>query len=187
MVSVSATNGNTLDDTPFIPLVPDEPEVPDEPLVPEEPEVPDVPEEPDVPLEPEVPELPDVPEEPDVPLEPEDPLVPEEPEVPELPDVPASVLRSTLPVVSFQTNTWSDVLPLGTAKTFKPLRATNSLFPAMIFFFHCPKEKFFYVYYLINIKMIVIITFFSKKNHTLFRCGFIIFFLFFRMSLLQIF
>jgi hypothetical protein len=48
----------------------------------------------------------------------------------------------------------------------------------MIFFFHCPKEKFFYVYYLINIKMIVIIIFFSKKNHTLFRCGFIIFFYF---------
>ena len=60
------------------------------------------------------------------------------------PDVPASVLLSKLFVVGFHTTTWFDELPLGTTKTFIPLRATNSF--GIVFFFHCPKEKFFYVY-----------------------------------------
>ena len=110
-------------------LTPDVPEEPELPLVPEEPEVPSVPEVPLIPLKPDVPEL---------------PSVPLEPLVPELPEVPASVLLSKLLVVSFQTTTWSEVLPLGTTKTFIPLRATNSF--AIVFFFHFPKEKFFYVY-----------------------------------------
>ena len=100
------------------------------------------------------------------------PFTPLSPLVPEVPELPASVLLSNLPVVVFQTTTWSDVLPLGTTKTFIPLRATNSLFPAIVFFFHCPKEKFFYVYYSINIIRIVILNFNKKKNHILLICGF---------------
>jgi hypothetical protein len=104
------------------------PEVPELPLVPELPSVPD---EPSTPLSPDVPEL---------------PLVPDEPLEPEVPDVPASVLVSNLLVAVFRTTTWSDVLPELTPYTISPLRATNSLLPAIVFFFHCPKEKFFYVY-----------------------------------------
>ena len=64
------------------------------------------------------------------------PDVPDEPEVPELPDepeVPASVLVSNLLVVVFNTTTWSDVLPELIPYTISPLRATNSLLPAIIF------------------------------------------------------
>jgi hypothetical protein len=64
------------------------------------------------------------------------PEVPDEPEVPELPDepeVPASVLVSNLLVVVFNTTTWSDVLPELIPYTISPLRATNSLLPAIIF------------------------------------------------------
>jgi hypothetical protein len=38
-------------------------------------------------------------------------------------------------------------------KEISPLRAMNSF--AIVFFFHCPKEKFFYVYYSINIKLTI--------------------------------
>ena len=91
-------------------------------------------------------------------LTPDVPDVPDEPEVPELPDepeVPASVLVSNLLVVVFNTTTWSDVLPELIPYTISPLRATNSLLPAIVFFFHCPKEKFFYVYYSINSKVYI--------------------------------
>ena len=74
------------------------------------------------------------------------PLIPDVPLVPDVPEVPASVLVSNLLVVVLYTTTWSEVLPDGTSNTLSPLRTTNSLFPAMIFFFHFPKEKFFYVY-----------------------------------------
>ena len=58
------------------------------------------------------------------------------------PEVTSNAKSSTPNVVVDEICLVGKVIP---PNEIKPLRATNS-FAMLIFFFHCPKEKFFYVY-----------------------------------------